>query len=227
MNSMCDKYRNDNFEKKRILYISKIMLLIFLSTAVILMFSACKDTGFIKHGDGAKGTGLSVTGDVKKVVGLKAEDDGILLAEAVERAGSVTEKASVYLRGGDGMMASMDINELGENYLTYGDEGWEAVGVDSPPSFNVKSLTDIVVVADNPAEVDASVVVSDERGIQRLISPGTLVLMPQTSKPDFQGESEKNGRHVSVYTTDKYYVIGNTVLRLDGNRIVKEEQNDR
>ncbi len=223
MNIMYDKYKDYKFAKNRTLYISKIMFVIFFSTAVILIFSACKDIGFIKQGNGTKDVGLSVTGDVKKVAELKAEDDGILLAEAIERAGSMTEKSSVYLRGSDGMMAAMDINELGENYLTYGDEGWEAVGVDSPPSFNVKCLTDIVVVADNPAEVDTSIAVLDESGIQRLISPGTLVLMPQTSKPDFQGESEKNGRYVSVYTADKYYVIGNTVLRLDGNRIFKEE----
>ncbi len=77
-------------------------------------------------------------------------------------------------------------------------------------------------MADRPDEVEASVTVADDSGYERIVSPGTLLIMELTSALKFHGQSSNNGRDVSVFTTDSYVELGGTKLVLDGNRIVTE-----
>lgn len=212
-------------------------ILMALACAALLL-TACSGAA----GQQAYLPALEVEGDVEQTLTLTPSADGtvqgcesqtftddgksyrgISLRDVLDKAGLCTGKSAVYLKGGDGMIAGAEYSELDTNYLVFGSNGWEAVSPGFPPSLNVKGISCIVVVADDPAQVAASVKVTDENGTVRTISPGTLFLRTQTSELDMQGQSEKNGRQVSVYLTDNYVRVGDQKLTLDGNKIKVEK----
>ncbi len=145
---------------------------------------------------------------------------GVLLSEIVEKACLCTEKTHIFFSGYDDMLSSIDAAALAENYILFTSNGWEAINLDYPPSCNVKGMEYIAAVADNPEDAEGSVKVTDDSGYERVLSPGTLFITDTTYTRKYHGQSEKGGKQVTVFTTDKYVEIGGKRLALDGNRIV-------
>ena len=179
---------------------------------------------------------IDITGDVQNVISLKPDGEGTnvsaekadadkeqrngwRISELVKEADPYSDDSALYIQGLDGMMASVRIEDLGENWLVFGENGWECVSDGYPESLGVKEIKRIAVVADDPSDVPASVNVMADDGIERTVSPGSLYIKDYESSVEWQGESDKNGKSVSVLLTDSFTVTGDKKLRADGNRI--------
>ena len=144
---------------------------------------------------------------------------GVFLGDITGAVGLCTEKTHIYYCGYDDMLSSIDASTLADNYIVFTSNGWEAINLDYPPSSNVKGMEYIVAVADNPEDVENSVTVTDDSGYERILSPGTLFITDTTYTRKYHGQSEKGGKQVTVFTTDKFVEIGGKRLVLDGNKI--------
>lgn len=179
---------------------------------------------------------VSITGDVEQTVTLSPDGTGSVtksesaaaagdkrsgwrLSSLIDEAGEYTEESAVYIQGWDGMMASIRLGELDENWLVFGENGWECVSDGYPESLAVKEIRRVIVVADDPDDVPCAVTVTAEDGLERTLSPGSLYLRDAVSSISWQGESSKNDRSVSVWLTDSYAQIGESRLYADGNTI--------
>ncbi len=182
---------------------------------------------------------FEITGDVQNVMTVKPDGTGINTAsEKADAAGdsrngwrvkSLVEEAqpysadsAVYIQGWDGMMASIRLDELDANWLVFGQNGWECVSDGYPESLGVKEIRRVIIVADDPSDVPSSVNVMADDGIERTVSPGSLYIKDYTSSVEWQGESSKNEKSVSVLLTDSSVQIGDTKLKADGNKIIIE-----
>ncbi len=213
------------------------------AAAICLMMTAA--AGCTATDDGKSQAGqtyepaFEVTGDVQNVMSVKPDGSGTRseaekaeaagdsrsgwrVADLVKEAGPYAEASTVYIQGWDGMMASIKLDELDANWLVFGQNGWECVSDGYPESLGVKEIRRIVVVADDPAEVPSSVNVMADDGIERTVSPGSLYIKDFTSSVEWQGESSKNEKSVSVLLTDSCVRIGDTKLKADGNKVITE-----
>ena len=77
-------------------------------------------------------------------------------------------------------------------------------------------------MADDPSDIPSSVNVMADDGIERTVSPGSLYIKGCASSVEWQGESSKNDKSVSVLLTDSCVQIGDTRLKPDGNKIITE-----
>ncbi len=62
---------------------------------------------------------------------------GIPLTSILDVSGLYAEECHIYLAGYDGMMSSLDVSQLVENYVLFTENGWEIMNVDWQPSCNV------------------------------------------------------------------------------------------
>lgn len=223
-----------------------------LSAAVIIVLAAiivCETLYLAseKTGGGVWEPKLSFLGDIENAVSLQYDGgdyllpsgqcekhsftfegerySGVLLSDVLKQAGVISGDSHIYFAGYDGMLSSIDASALGENYLVFGENGWEVMNEGYPASSNVKAMEYVVTVADDPADVPSSVTVTDDNGHERILSPGTLFLEDSVSSRSFHGRSEKNGQAVAVFTTDSWTEIGGERLRLEGNRIIGMSEN--
>ena len=214
------------------------------AAAICLMMAAaaagCAAPGGVQsQADGAYEPAIEITGDVENVISLKPDGSGTeTAAEKADAAGdarsgwrvrSIVEEAqpysddsAVYIQGWDGMMASIRLGELDANWLVFGQNGWECVSDGYPESLGVKEIRRVIVVADDPSDVPSSVNVMADDGIERTVSPGSLYIKDCVSSVEWQGESSKNDKSVSVLLTDSCVQIGDTRLKPDGNKITTE-----
>ncbi len=151
---------------------------------------------------------------------------GILLSDVIEQTGLSAEKSHIYFAGWDGMMSSIDAVNMGKNYIVFGGNGWEVMNEGYPASANVKEMECNVAVADSPSDVEDSLTVKDDSGYERTLSAGTLFLMDSAASRKYHGQSEKSGKSVVVFTTDRFVQIGGQRLKMDGNRIVSMDEED-
>ncbi len=149
---------------------------------------------------------------------------GILLSDVIEQTGLAAEKSHIYFAGWDGMMSAIDAVNMEKNYIVFGSNGWEVMNEGYPASSNVKEMECIVAVADRPADVEDSLTVKDDGGYERTLSAGTLFLMDSAASRKYHGQSEKSGKSVVVFTTDRFVEIGGQRLKMEGNKIVSIDE---
>lgn len=223
--------------KKNVMNITAAAL---LCAAVAASFAGCSGSGSGgTENAGEYAPSVEITGDVENVFSFTPDGEGVnagketpavqakyndgwRIADLVSEASPYAEDSTAYIQGWDGMMASIAVEELDENWLTFGKNGWECVNDGYQDSLSVKGIRRIIVVADDPSEVPSSVKATAEDGIERTVSPGSLCLKDTVSSVIWQGESSKNDSSVSVWLTDQYAQIGDTKLKADGNKIVTE-----
>lgn len=221
--------------------IKRLAAAAFLCAVAVVCFSGCAGAGSSSSAvnAGEYAPSFEITGDVEKVFSFTPDGDGVALkketpaveaeyndgwriADLVKESAPYTQDSTVYIQGWDGMMASIAFNELDENWLTFGKNGWECVSDGYPESLAVKGARRIIVVADDPSDVPSSVKVIADDSIERNVSPGSLCLKDTVSTVIWQGESTKNDNSVSVWLTEQYAQIGDTKLTADGNTIITE-----
>ena len=217
--------------KSRKLPLIQAAVILFLIILVIILAFENKS-----HADNLYLPSLELTGDVENVLSIypdgkdldmdteKFTADGVScrgwrLESLIAQASPWAEESTVYLQGQDGMMASIDTDQLGDNWITFGSRGWECISSGYPESLGVKDMKRIILVADDPSQVSSSIKVTGEDGIERTVSPGTLWLKDTVETITWQGQSEKGGHQVSVWLTDSQVKIGSEILRADGNKI--------
>ncbi len=227
-------------KKSRIKLIIQIVCAAALCVMLASAISACAAPGGGQTQSGnAYEPSFEITGDVQNVLSIKPDGSGTdtdaeksaadgdtrsgwRLKTLIKEADPYTESSAVYIQGWDGMMASIRLDELDTNWLVFGQNGWECISSGYPESLGVKEIRRVVVVADDPSEVPSSVNVMADDGIERTVSPGSLYIKDYTSSVEWQGESSKNEKSVSVLLTDSCVQIGEAKLKADGNKIITE-----
>lgn len=223
--------------------IKSIMQISCAAAICIMLVSAISACAAPSDGQTQSGSAyepsFEITGDVQNVLSINPDGSGTetdaeksaadgdtrsgwRLKTLIEEADPYTESSTVYIQGWDGMMASIRLEELDTNWLVFGQSGWECISSGYPESLGVKEIRRVVVVADDPSEVPSSVKVMADDGIERTVSPGSLYIKDYTSSVEWQGESSKNEKSVSVLLTDSCVQIGKTKLKADGNKIITE-----
>ncbi|MFO7942126.1 MAG: alkaline phosphatase family protein [Bacillota bacterium] len=157
---------------------------------------------------------LVVSGDVENVVELgrvdeedfslrKAERDdrrllALALSDVLEAAEPRTPHYRVLFVGSDGRSAEISGDHLEDNLLALGEEyGWEAINPSHPVSSNIKDLTEILVVAEDPPP-DVTVNISREGETLKRHTVGELLADGYGVRSRSVGSSTQVGGELSL-----------------------------
>jgi len=176
--------KNENAEMRN--HQLKRTISIAAAAVLLLVFSGC---------GGGPSPSLTVTGDCE---GFSATVN-IPLDKAVAQSQPRAKVFDVFLVGNDGLIAQLSGNELSGCDLVYSKENaWEIKSELHPPSARVKNLARVVIasVSEDPQAVRLM------NGAEaQTITAGQLMLHKSLRILKEEGTSQKNGRSVTVYTT--------------------------
>lgn len=164
---------------------------------------------------------LEVVGDVNQALEFTMTDNDFAL-QSVEYAGNkyqayslrdILDKAQlknpqsqIYLVAADGMMASLNYQDIAENHIAFTEKGWEALNADFPPSGDVKEIKRIVV-ADGSANPEYALRITKADGTVQSLTCGQLLTANREIISYKEGTNEKNGNSVTVFTANEGYYI--------------------
>lgn len=164
---------------------------------------------------------LAVVGDVEQAISFTAAENDFT-AETIEYGGNKysayklqdilsaakpkNTDSKVYFVAADGMMASIDYKDVGENYIAFTEKGWEALNDGFPPSADVKEMKRIVVV-DNAEAPEYALHMTKADGTAQVITCGRLLIANRQIINTKEGSNEKGGHAVSVFTGKEGYYI--------------------
>ncbi|WKY43647.1 alkaline phosphatase family protein [Eubacteriaceae bacterium ES2] len=125
----------------------------------------------------------------------------IKLVDVINAASPRSAEYDLLLIGEDGLTAKISGNDLSGCFISYSSQyDWEIVSEKHPISSQVKNLRNIMVITTDFDSDQAAVGIEDLNGYRRTTA-GNLFLQGFTEKRVFEGQSEINGRRVTVYTT--------------------------
>lgn len=139
---------------------------------------------------------LKVKRDGKKLKGKKLENILIDLKP-------ISENNNILLMGSDGLSSMIEGKNLQESYLCFtGENGWEMINENHPPSSNIKHLERIVIISKDEILGEGFNIIRDNENLKH-ISIGELYLFQSNMKNYFEGQSqiEKDG---NIYTNKVY-----------------------
>jgi len=144
---------------------------------------------------------------IKRVTKDNRNATAIALADVINAAKPRSTSYDLLFVGADGLSSKIKGDDLTGCNLAYTDQyDWELINELHPISSQVKNLREIIVISTNCDDDKNAVGINDQSGY-RSTTAGNLFLSGFKEKRIFEGQSQLNGKEVTVYTTHEIIAL--------------------
>jgi hypothetical protein len=129
--------------------------------------------------------------------------ESIALKDVIVKSKPVSDDSRLLIVGDDGLTAEIGSRNLDGCYIAFSPENaWEAINFNHPISSNIKRISEIVVISNNPPNEYGVNIITPVRNLMKL-TPGSMRSMELMKSPRFEGKSSVD-RGGTTYTASIY-----------------------